>query len=347
MSSEFKKIALWQTAFLGDAVLTLPLIKALGMRFPGAEIHFFVRSGVESLFTAHHDLTAVYGFAKRGDQKSMSSAVRFGKKLSGMGFDLMVSAHTSLRSAAVARSSKIAVRVGYDSPWYNRFAYTHTVSRRFTEQAEIERIMNLGIPLGICDPAPEPELDLPDESLELAHDFFSTFDDKPVIGIHPGSVWETKRWPLEYFAKLIDLATAEGVQVLVFGGPGDEEVVSKVIGLAASGDKAVNLAGTLGLPELAAYIRLLDCYVSNDSGPMHIAWVQDVPLVAVFGPTVKRLGFFPRGENSTVLEEKLACRPCGLHGGRVCPEKHHNCMRLITPAKVWRAVAEKLSQRSY
>jgi heptosyltransferase-2 len=346
MSIEFKKIALWQTAFLGDAVLTLPLINALEERFPGAEIHFFVRAGVESLFTAQKNLSRVYGFAKRGDQKSLKSAIEYGRSLGRKGFDLFISAHTSMRSALIARSTGIPVRIGYDAPWYNRFAYTHTVQRRFNERAEIERLMALGVPLGIGLPAPEPELDLPEESLQKASDFYSSLEQVPVLGIHPGSVWETKRWPAEYFSKLIDLASAEGVQVIAFGGPGEEEIVSRIISGAHSGDKVLNLAGTLNLPDLAAYIRMLDCYVSNDSGPMHIAWVQNVPLVAIFGPTVEKLGFYPRGNNSTVLEERLACRPCGLHGGKVCPEKHHNCMRLITPAKVWQTVAEKLSAGS-
>lgn len=345
MSNEFKKIALWQTAFLGDAVLTLPFIKALEQRFSGAEIHFFVRAGVEPLFCAQTGLAGVHGFDKRGSAKSFAATVKYGKEISKMGFDLLISAHTSLRSALVVKASGIGVRVGYDSPWYSRLAYTHTVSRRFNALAEIERLMALGVPLGICGPAPEPELTLPDESLERAEEYFASLDNSPAIGIHPGSAWETKRWPLEYFAKLIDLATDQGVQVLVFGGPGEEDIVAKVISLAENGEKAINLAGNFSLPDLAAHIRLLDCYVSNDSGPMHIAWVQGVPLVAIFGPTVEKLGFFPRGADSEVMQEKLACRPCGLHGGRVCPLKHHNCMRLITPVKVWQAVAEKLSQR--
>ncbi len=346
MSNEFKKIALWQTAFLGDAVLTLPFVRALEKRFPEAELHFFVRAGVDPLFRAQKGIAAVHGFAKRGGQKSMRSAFEFGRELSRMGFDLMVSAHTSMRTALIAKASGIGVRVGYDSPWYNRLAYTHTVERRFDDLAEVERLMALGAPLGITGPAPRPEMTLPEDCMERAADFFSSLGESPVVGIHPGSVWETKRWPAEYFSRLLDLAAAQGVQVLVFGGPGEEEVAARVISLAKSGDRAVNLAGSLSLPDLAAYIGMLDCYVSNDSGPMHIAWVQDVPLVAMFGPTVEKLGFFPRGAHSTVMQENIACRPCGLHGGRTCPEKHHNCMRRITPDKVWLAVAEKISGRT-
>ena len=71
---------------------------------------------------------------------------------------------------------------------------------------------------------------------------------------------------------------------------------------------------------------------------MHISWVQDVPTIAFFGPTVKELGFFPRGENSIVLEEDLECRPCGLHGHKKCPKSHHNCMKNITPEHAWNTI---------
>ncbi len=75
---------------------------------------------------------------------------------------------------------------------------------------------------------------------------------------------------------------------------------------------------------------------------MHLAWAQDTPLVALFGPTVRKLGFFPRGDNSTVLEVPLDCRPCGLHGPKKCPKGHHDCMRRLTPDMVWDALRAKL-----
>ena len=94
--------------------------------------------------------------------------------------------------------------------------------------------------------------------------------------------------------------------------------------------------------ELAAYLRMLNCYVSNDSGPMHLAWAQHTPVTALFGPTVRELGFFPRGDSAKVFEVSLECRPCGLHGPHHCPKKHHRCMVDIDVEAVWRDVAGKL-----
>jgi len=341
---EYTKIGVWQTAFLGDAVLTLPLLRALKDRFPEAEIDFFVRSGVESVFAGQPEITRVRPFAKRGGQKSLSAAVRLGWEIGREGFDLWISTHTSLRSALVAGATSIDRRIGYAKPWFNRFVHTETVDRRFTELAEIERLMELARPLGIRGPAPKAELVLPVEARDAAAAFWreSGFG-RPVLGIHPGSTWPTKCWPVEYFSDIVRRAVESGVHVLVFAGPGEEAVAGRVIdGALADPARVTNLAGRLTLPQLAAYLGRLDAYLTNDSGPMHLAWTQDVPLVALFGPTVKRLGFFPRGANSTVLEADVPCRPCGLHGPKKCPEGHFRCMMDLTPDRVWDALKAKL-----
>jgi heptosyltransferase-2 len=342
---EYKKIGVWQTAFLGDAVLTLPLLGALKERYPDAEIHFFVRAGVESVFEGQPEIAQVRPFAKRGTQKSLNSAVRLGWEIGREGFDLWISTHASLRSALVAGATGVKRRIGYNRPWYNRLAYTETVDRRFEELAEIERLLELVRPLGINGSAPRARLVLPEKAVCAADRFWETFGfDRPVLGIHPGSTWPTKCWPVEYFSEIVRRAANEGAHVLVFAGPGEEKVAARVIEKAgADPHRVTNLAGQLPLPELAAYLGRLDAYLTNDSGPMHLAWTQDVPLVALFGPTVERLGFFPRGTNSTVLQnDDLDCRPCGLHGPRKCPKDHFKCMRDLTPDQVWDAVRHKL-----
>ncbi|MFW5500351.1 MULTISPECIES: lipopolysaccharide heptosyltransferase II [unclassified Maridesulfovibrio] len=346
MKNNYKKIALWQTAFLGDAVLTLPFIKALALRFPDAEIHLFVRKGVEPLFEGQPELAGVYGFDKRGSQKGMGAARSFGSELGKQSFDLWISAHTSMRSAVVSMSTGIKDRIGYDAPWYNRFVYSKTVKRRFDELAEVERLLALGEPLGISGAAPDVMLELPAAKISEAEEFFRGLGDGPVIGVHPGSTWETKKWPEQNFARVIDKCIREGFKVILFGGPDEKELCQSVLAQVEQADKVVDLSGKLNLQQLAAHIRQLDVYLTNDSGPMHIAWIQKVPVVAMFGPTVRRFGFSPRGADSTVLEspDDLKCRPCGLHGGKSCPEKHHKCMTDITAEMVWDEISRKVAK---
>ena len=341
-----RKIGVWQTAFLGDAVLTLPMLAALNDHFPDAEVHFFVRAGFETLFSEQPGLAGVHGFDKRGAQKSLPAAVRYGREIGGQGYDLWIGTHKSLRSALVAAATGIPRRIGYHSPWFNRLAYTDVVDRCFDELDEIERLFQLVRPLGITAPSGETGLVPPASAVRAASDFWAYHcGDAPVLGIHPGSTWPTKCWPVNYFSEIVSRATEAGAQVLVFGGPGEEDVAARVVagGSSASRSRIVNLAGKLSLPELAAYFGRLDACLTNDSGPMHLAWVQNVPLVAAFGPTVRSLGFFPRGKNSTVAEIPLDCRPCGLHGPRKCPQDHHDCMRKLTPDMVWELLRPKLA----
>ncbi len=345
--TQFTTIGVWQTAFLGDSVLTLPLLQTLAKAWPEARIHFFVRRGFAGLYSGVPGLAGVHEFDKRGSRAGLAGAWRHGKELRRMGFDLWVSAHRSLRSAAVALAVGAPVRVGYSTPLFNRLAYTRVVDRRFGQAHEIERLNRLLIPLGV---PPEiaaaeawPRFTPPARSKERAENFWSESGiDGPVIGLHPGSVWPTKRWPAAHYARLLDLAVEHGLRVMVLAGPGEEAMAAQVVGEARRGrDKAViDLAGKLSLPDLSAYLAKLSAYVTNDSGPMHLAWAQHVPVVAMFGPTVERFGFFPRGPRSRVLEAPLDCRPCGLHGHRQCPKGHHECMTRIAPEQVWQAVHE-------
>ena len=350
----FRKIAVWNTAFLGDAVLTLPLIRALKTAFPEAQIHFYVRKGYHDLFCAHPDLAAVHEVDKSGALRKWSAFWRFGKDCAAMEFDLWISPHKSLRSALMAVLAKAPVRIGYDAPFYNPLAYTHTVPRLFAKLHEIERILQLLKPLGLDLPTrPWPVPALPDAARKAAADFWETLPPGPVLGIHPGSIWPTKRWLTEYFADIAVRTLWLERTVLIFAGPGEEDTADDVMLHVASilgegeevmppGAKIINLAGELSLAELAAYFQRLACLVCNDSGPMHLAWTQGVPVTAVFGPTVRSLGFFPRGEESHVVELDLPCRPCGLHGHKTCPLGHHHCMAWIRPDQVWESVKPTL-----
>ena len=328
-----KRIAVWNTAFLGDAVLTLPLIQTLADAFPGSEIDFYVRRGLASLFEAHPALHAVYEYDKRriAGNNRLSALLKSGRILGGRRYDIWIGAHPSPRSALLARLSGAPLRVGYIGGPVAALCYNRRVSRRFSELHEIERLLELLKPI-LPPETPRqhwPELTLPSEALEKAAAFRESLrqgDQEPVLlGLHPGSVWGTKRWLPSGFAEIARRAAARGAHVLVFAGPGEEGVARDVIALSElKGNPLLHdLSCALTLPELAAYLRMLNCYVSNDSGPMHLAWAQHTPVTALFGPTVRELGFFPRGDSAKVFEVSLECRPCGLHGPHHCPKKHH------------------------
>ena len=352
-------IAVWNTAFLGDAVLTLPLLSVLKSAFPDASLDFYVRAGLEGLFAAQPELRQTYGINKKAH--SPMALWQEGIRLRNRRYDLWINAHPSFRSALMERLSGAPWRIGYRGTARD-FAHTQSVSRRFEQLDEIERLLQLTRPVHKQFPALFPtafDPDCPDDAehwphLTLAADveqraesFFSTLPCAPRLGLHPGSVWATKRWTTSGFATIARRAADAGAHVLVFAGPGEASMAAAVIEQAELHGHPLlhNLSCALSLPELAAWIKRLDVYVSNDSGPLHLAWCQHTPVTALFGPTVRELGFFPRGASARVFEVDktlLPCRPCGLHGARICPQGHHRCMKDIDTEAVWADVKAKL-----
>ena len=338
----FSRIGVWQTAFLGDAVLTLPLLHSFRRAYPEAGLVYFVRKGLKPLFQPQPGIE-VEEFDKYGRDSGVSGLLRQMNRVRKHRFDLWVSPHASFRSSLIARSSGALVRVGYDHAWFTRTAYTHHVNRRFDSLEEIERVLQLLKPLGLEPSGSWPRLVLDPESKKTAADFWKQNISRPVLGIHPGSTWATKKWPVEYFARVVDLVREnQDVQVMLFAGPGEEPLAEDLLARVKNSDRVINMTGRLDLPGLAAFLERIECYLCNDSGPMHLAWVQNTSVVAVFGPTTRKLGFFPRGKHSLVLEADLACRPCGLHGSRHCPEGHHRCMLDIKPETVFQVIKEKI-----
>ena len=346
-----RNIGVLNTAFLGDAVLTLPLLQSLRLRYPSAKIDFYVRGGLQSIFSPHPDISEVFEYDKRDGQKGIAGLLTLRRAIAARRYDLWISAHTSIRSGLLALASGAPVCIGYSKPRLNVLSYNRRVGRRFTELDEIERLLELLRPLGAGPLSDWPELALGVEEQRAAGHFFAALQG-PVLGVHPGSVWPTKRWSADAFAYVASAALRAGAAVLLFGGPGEGDIVRQVKALifAGQGDAAPfclhgrlhDCSGSLTLPLLAAYIARLSCYLTNDSGPMHIAWSRRVPVTAIFGPTVRDLGFFPRGAGSTVFEADVECRPCGLHGPSVCPLGHHHCMTRVEPEAVWQDVRAKL-----
>ncbi|SHN57844.1 glycosyltransferase family 9 protein, partial [Desulfovibrio litoralis] len=318
-----QKIAVWNTAFLGDAVLTLPLLENLHKAYPEAKIDFWVRKGLSPLFSKIPYINKVYEFDKRGKQKALFSVIPLSREIKKQNYDCWISAHTSLRSGLVALLSKVPKRIGYKQAkthFIHNLAYTDYVERQFPEVPEIERLNNLLRPLNIEPSELNPNFYLATPNAESLAKFSEGFGFIPstkslnrhnvflsestskqtVLGLHPGSTWKTKQWLPEYFAKLAIFALNKGSKTVIFAGPGEEVIANQVNSLILTQLNAekkydltkniLNLAGKLSLTELTECINLLDAYVCNDSGTMHISWSLGTPTFGIFGPTIPEFG---------------------------------------------------------
>jgi heptosyltransferase-2 len=152
--------------------------------------------------------------------------------------------------------------------------------------------------------------------------------------IAPASVWFTKQWPKNKWIELINLIPTDQT-IYLTGGPGDYALCEEIL-KSAIHPQVINLAGSLSLLESAELMRGAKMNYVNDSAPMHLCSSVNAPVTAIFCSTVPSFGFGPLSENSRIIEtnEKLPCRPCGLHGFKACPKGHFQCAESIQPENV-------------
>lgn len=327
------KILIIKPSALGDVVHSLPFLNALGERFPAAEVHWLVFRPFEPLLRDHPMISKLWVVDK--DAWRRISSLRDSWKdlrrlLAGLReerFDLVVDLQGLLRSGLLCGATRAPLRLGFlegreGSPLF----YTHRV-RGGTDCHAVERYLKVAGRLGAST-------DRIDYRLVGAPHGSRLLDSLPPVYVvmAPSAGGEAKRWPEENFGRL---AAELPWPSLVISGKSDAGLAERVA--AASGGRAFSLAGRTSLNEMIEVIRRAKVFISNDTGPMHIAAALGVPVFAVFGPTSpQRTG--PHGPGHTVVTAGLACSPCFRR--KKC--SHWVCMERITVRQVLSAVESRM-----
>ncbi len=343
--ADWRNVLVLQTSFLGDLVLTLPLLAELRRRFPIGKLSLMCTPLGKELLQDHPAVDELIVDDKRREHGGWRGLQSQAAALRQKNFTIALTPHKSARSAYLLYRAAIPQRIGFrqSKGWF----LFHQRAERDPARHDVERNLSVLEPLGVKVQDCLKRFDLVPTS-EVANRVgekmrqLGVVDGKLTIGINPGSVWPTKRWWSEGFGQLIGLAKAKfDCQILLFGGPEDRPVAEQL--LQRAGGAAVNLAGAFTLGELPAAIGRCQVFVTNDSGPMHIAVARQVPTVAIFCATTPDLGFYPYSSNAIVIQKSLHCRPCTSHGGRRCPLVHEHCIRQIAPWTVLAAVEKLLA----
>jgi heptosyltransferase-2 len=316
-----------QTAFLGDVVLTTPLLAALARR--DGPVDVVTTPAAAPLLEGHPAVRRVIRYDKRGADAGVRGLWRLAGTLRRGGYERAVLPHRSWRSAGLALLADIPHRTGFaGAP--PAITYTARVPRA-REGHEVERLLALAAP--DTTPAPPVALGLGAADRAAADRWLADHRIEPgFVALAPGSIWGTKRWP--YYA---ELAAALERPIVVLGSRDDAPLAAAIV--AAASGRAHSAAGELDLRAAAALLERASVLVTNDSAPLHLATAVGTPIVALFGPTVPAQGFGPRGARDRTLGVTLGCRPCSAHGPEVCPLVHHRCMRDLPVEQVVRAVA--------
>lgn len=316
-----------QTAFLGDVVLTTPLLSTLAHQFGPVDV--ITTPAAAPLLEGHPAVAQVIRYAKRGSDAGWRGLFRLGRSIRERGYEKAYLPHRSWRSGALAWLGRIPTRIGFADG--ARLFYTETVSRP-RQGHEVERLLALAHGTG-APAVSTVSVAISDQDESLAADWLEAHGvASGFVAVAPGSIWGTKRWP--YYG---ELAARLGEPVVIVGGPEDMDLGQQIA--AMSQGRAHNAAGALPIRASAALLRRARILVTNDSAPLHLATAVAIPILAIFGPTVPAFGFGPRAAEDAVVEHHhLSCRPCSRHGPQVCPLGHHRCMREIEVETVLEAI---------
>ncbi|OGC77983.1 MAG: lipopolysaccharide heptosyltransferase II [candidate division Zixibacteria bacterium RBG_16_40_9] len=333
-----------QTAFIGDVILTIPLIKAVKKKFSGSKLSVLVIPQSAELLKNNPYVDEVITYDKRGQEKSLNSFFQLVNRIKQSKFDLALVPHRSYRSSFLVFLSKIPERIGFDKNQASFFLTKKIVYQK--NWHEIDRNLSLIESDGLSVEEKYPELFPTPEDFGKVERFLAENKinaDDVLIAIAPGSTWATKRWIEAGFAKVADwLIQKEKMKVVFTGSREDEQLMNSIYNLMEV--KPVNACGKLSLLESAALLSKCKLLLANDTAPVHMAVAMKTPVVEIYGSTVPAFGFYPYGDGHLIIEKNLPCRPCGIHGHQKCPLGHFKCMKEISPEEVYQAVTKKLTE---
>ncbi|NOX17140.1 MAG: glycosyltransferase family 9 protein [Chlorobi bacterium] len=318
-----ERILVIQTAFAGDAILTLPMIQKLSER-NNTKIDAVAIPSTAEIFLASPYVNEVFILKKKDEHKSLLSAIKFAKELKKKNYSLVVSPHRSFRSALLSFFISADDSVCFDKAAFS-FLYKRVVP--YDDKAhEVKRNLDL---IGFDgDWKIQPEIKLKEEPQVLIN-LKQKFRDKKIAAIAPASVWETKKYPKEYFEEIISRLKKKNYFVAVIGGQSDAALCESFCG--EEDNQIINLCGKLSIPETVEFLRGCALLISNDSAPTHMGVAAGIPTVTLFCSTIPDFGFYPYHQKGYFLSyDELECKPCGIHGLKKCPTGTFDCGKKLT-----------------
>jgi ADP-heptose:LPS heptosyltransferase len=352
-----RRIVVIKPSALGDVVQSLPLARVLQTAWPGAEVHWVINREFESLLVGHPRLAGTIPFQRRG---GIGSYLRLLSDLRARRFDLVLDLQGLLRTGVMTRATGAAVRLGLQTAREgSHLACTGLIPGTERAVPAHARYWHVAEWLGLGAEPRGLELAISAQEDDWARGLLRDLP-RPVVAVHAGAAWVTKRWPPAQFAQAL---TGLAGTALLVGSGGELPLAQGVAaGLEGTGTRVLNLAGQTSLKQLAALLSRVDGVLSNDSGPMHLAAGLGTPVVGLFtctspvqsGPVP--LGRVP-GRSQPVGLDDLAgvgrqhalvatSVACAASYRKECPyagERRHACFGALEVARVREALTRVLA----
>ncbi|MCE5300877.1 MAG: glycosyltransferase family 9 protein [Spirochaetia bacterium] len=350
--NKVKKILIIRHRAIGDIILVTPFIRALRKALPDAEIDMVVEPMGIEVVEGNPYLSGYRVFEKNRLKKAhlfakIKGTLDFYAGLYRRRYDLVFDLWGNLRTALMALLTGAGYRVGFNFR-FRKYLYTHVVVPDGAAKYNAYFHMDLLKPLGIQNDGEKLDFYTGPDDEKAADDFIAgtgVLKGTPVFGLNGAGSWITKRWPEYRFARLADIILEKhpGALIIIIWGPGEREMAERIYSLIKGDKKNVRLSPPTTLKQLAAIIKRMDAFISNDGAPNHIAVAVDTPSVTVFGPT-NHLSWVPAGNlRHLEVHSTIACAPCDRMS---CPTQIE-CMNSMEAETVYQRVAQLLKNTGF
>jgi heptosyltransferase-2 len=346
-----KRLLVRGTNWVGDAVMSVPALKEIRRRFPDSHITLLVRPWVQDVYAAADFVDEILPYDKTGIHKGWAGMRHLCAELRARRFEMAILLQNAIEAALIAMWGRIPLRIGYATDGRGSL-----LSHAIRIDPEVRRIHQVYYYLGILSGAglierrPWARPDYPLDPVAVGvrvSDCCAAREllriqgidhSSPIVGVNPGASYgSAKRWPAERYAAVADaLARDCAARIVIVGAPDERPIADEVA--ACMHARPLVLAGRTSLGQLMGLIRECDLFITNDSGPMHLAAALQVPQLAIFGST-SETATGPLSAHAQVIKHQVDCNPCFL---RECPIDFR-CMLGITVEEVLEAAHRKLS----
>lgn len=343
MELDHKKIVVTFLMHLGDVMLTTPFLQVLRHAAPHSHITYVMDEKLQDIMVHNPNIDTLVTVDKKGRHNSIKGLNEIAKQIKATRPDIVINLHPNERTSYLAWKIDAPVTTGMSHFLFRLFMTQYTRLDRRTRHAA-DMYINVLEQLGVTDTT--------NEGLQLvtspawdakATGFYESYDVQPtdkIIGFNIGSAVPEKRWPKERFAHVADYFAIKGYKTVFFGGPMDEAMVHDVVQDMKTTPMVAT--GKFSIGELASAMRRCALIITNDSGPMHVAVSQHVPIVALYGPS-NPFFYGPYHANAIVLES-MHTYEIGKSMKEIIREGKYKGLQVISEASVIDASEQLLQE---
>jgi len=334
-----KRILVIKIGAIGDVILAIPSLRVIRNNFPEAYITVLSGMASRAILKRCPYIDEIIPYDRRYRHRGIKGLLKIAGTVRRKGFDISLDFQNNKTSHIIAWLGCVPKRYGYSN---RRLGFLLNNKLRYVKMnlGPVEEQFKILRKAGINTIGMSKSLELwpSKEDFLYVDDFLKDewiSESQKLVGINIGASWQTKRWPLKYFARLIDMLSSKDIRTVITGSEEEIGLGEELIDMTNS--RVINAIGETTILQLAALIKRCKVFITSDSAPMHIASAMGVDFIALFGPTDPKRHFEPTNKG-TVIYKDVRCGPCYKSD---C--KKMICMKKITVDEVFKIVMEKIS----